>query len=149
MDILCVKDILAHFPGNVNHGYSEHPEQLVHILNLRRLRRKIMHKQTSRLYLHTCADPHPRVHNWCLPRYGCSGLGAAVVGLCLGYHQVVLAGCPLDEKGHYYDAPWVKTSLERQFPGKDPRLWADVARKVFDGKVKSLSGRTKDLLGGP
>jgi hypothetical protein len=151
MDILCVKDILAHFPGSVLHGYSTHPGQLKHIVNLRRSRRKIMAKQTTPIFLHSGDEQGPGVHCWRIPAYGCSGLSATVIGLLLGYHHIVLAGCPLDESGHYYDAPWMKTSLERQFPSGPggPKLWETVAREVFDGKVKSLSGRTKELLGGP
>lgn len=149
MDVMCVKDILIHFHADVNHGFSEHPDQLIHCLALRRLRRKIAAKQTSRIFLHAPFEGFESVHGWQIKHYGCSGLGAAVVGLCLGYKEIVLAGSPLDDSGHYYDAPWMKTSLARQFPGDAPKVWLGVARHVFKGRVKSLSGRTKELLGGP
>jgi len=92
------------------------------------------------------------VHNWNLPKYGCSGLSACVVGVALGYHKVILAGSPLLDNGHFYDPPWRKTTLERSFPDTPkggPKLWRKVNDEVFEGRVKSMSGRSRDLLGGP
>lgn len=151
LDILCVKDALIHFPGNVDHAYSEHPDQLVLMSRLRRTRRKIMAKQDHKWRLHTACEDFHAVHNWGMPRFGCSGMGATMVGLLLGYHQVVLAGIHLDDSGHYYDPHWQITSFARQYRDKDgaPRVWKGMSEKYFDGKVKALSGRLAEFLGEP
>jgi len=151
MDVLCVKDALVYFPGNVNHTFSEHPDQLPILSQLRKARRKTIRHQTTKLRHHTSGalGDVPHVHAWKLPNYGCSGLSACIVGVLLGYEKIVLAGSPLTDEGHFYDPPWVKTSLERSFPGETPKIWKKMADEVFKGKVKSLSGRTKELLGGP
>lgn len=151
LDIMCVKDTLVHFPGNVDHAFSEHPDQLRLLSQLRRARRKIMAKQERSVCLHSSHEGDSYIHNWNIPRFGCSGMGATIIGVLLGYHQIVLAGIHLDDSGHYYDPHWVKTSFGRQYLDKDdaPRLWSDMEKHYFKGKVKALSGRLKEYLGGP
>lgn len=151
MDILCVKDAIIHFPGNVHHGFGEHPDQLMLLRGLRRARRKIMAAQTTQLRLHTSKSDHEKVHGWGIPQFGCSGMGAALIGVLMGYEQVVLAGVHLDNSGHYYDPHWMKTTFDTQYRDVDgaPRVWKGVNERYFKGKVKALSGRLAEYLGEP
>ena len=63
---------------------------------------------------------------------GSSSLLAAVQGLQLGYPRVVLAGVPLNGR-YFFD-------FIRQWISEFPRL---------EGRVKSMSGATWAMLGGP
>ncbi len=83
---------------------------------------------------------------WPWTKHGTSGLGAILTALALGYEEIVLCGMPLDESGHNGEPPWRKCGFLNEVPDADPhwRLAIDLA---FGGKVKSMSGRTKEWLG--
>jgi len=87
---------------------------------------------------------------------GTSGLGACRVGLMLGYDDITLCGIPIDNSGHFFDPSWEKTNFQREIATKGGRIrgdgrrfWVNAKEKYFDGKVKSMSGYTKLLLGAP
>jgi len=77
---------------------------------------------------------------------GNSALFAASVGVKLGFNKIVLAGCPLDDLGHWYDRN-EKDNWPRWTPAARNR-WQEFAAK-HDGKVKSYSGITRDYFGMP
>ena len=76
---------------------------------------------------------------------GTSSLFGVFVAHRLGYRAIVLAGCPMDGSGHYYDAPGA--SYHRL-----DSMWEAWERAAAAGDlvgVTSLSGRTRELLGAP
>jgi len=77
---------------------------------------------------------------------GTSALFGAKIGVAMGYTKIVLAGCPLDNSGHYWEDPTRVGTLGCEAIGM---VWQDAARMYLKDKVKSMSGRTKDLLGEP
>lgn len=75
-------------------------------------------------------------------RFGTSGLYAVGLALFLGAERVVLAGCPMDTGTHYYDTGVLN-------PLDDHRnVWRDML-PTLRGRVTSLSGWTRELLGSP
>lgn len=77
---------------------------------------------------------------------GTSGLFAVFIGLLLGYDEIVLAGIPMNGAGHYFDPHWYGSN----FDDKATKLvWEWSKTNVFEGRVTSLSGWTKELLGAP
>lgn len=74
---------------------------------------------------------------------GSSGLLAVTVAMWLGYEKIILCGVPLDKKACHYDDkdPWMDAPRYRSAWTK--RL------KLLKGRVKSLSGWTKEILGAP
>lgn len=80
-------------------------------------------------------------HVWGGPLGGTSGLFATRVALALGYEEVVLCGIPMDGSGRFYDPPWKQ--------GGNLGTMAEWERfaPVFNGRVRSMSGRTRELLG--
>jgi hypothetical protein len=75
---------------------------------------------------------------------GSSALFAVFVGLALGYNPVILAGCPLDNSPPFYGKPGTEQAT---FAGCI-KGW-EQSVKLFNGRVKSMSGRTRELLGAP
>ena len=151
-DVLAIKDAIVHYPDPVHHGFSQHADQLLHFIEIRKMRNPSVRRQANEIMAHTSNDrQYPGVHAWNLPGHGTSSLGAVYVGLALGYGRIVLCGCPLDDGGHYYDPPWVKTHFVKRIPDRSagPRHWEHAAKCVFKGRVKSMSGRTRELLGAP
>lgn len=74
---------------------------------------------------------------------GTSALFATFVALGLGFDPVILAGVPLDNSPYFCGPPH---STQRNFEGCI-KYWKRNLT-LFNGRVKSMSGRTKELLGG-
>lgn len=81
---------------------------------------------------------------WEGPLTGTSGLFAVRIGLALGYDEIALCGMPLDGLGRFYDAPW---NHGPDLNVVDMSEWEKFL-PVFKGRVRSMSGRTRELLGG-
>jgi hypothetical protein len=75
-------------------------------------------------------------------RHGSSALYAVGLGLLLGGKRIILAGCPLDGGPHYYDEP-NHIDVEAY---RDPWMRC---KGLIQGRVFSMSGWTKELLGPP
>jgi len=78
--------------------------------------------------------------------HGSSALFGVLVALELGYTRIVLAGCPMDSKGHWYfptinEGPiWTAESYQAWF-----EFTLDPRKRL----VRSMSGYTEILLGAP
>jgi hypothetical protein len=140
-EIMALNDMIMHFPGPLKHAYSNDVKMLANWIKARRTRYVMDWGQTN---AHSCHG------GWPWPGHGTSSLNAIYTGLALGYDEILLAGVPLDDSGHYWEAPWLRSNFTKEVSNRDGeiRFWANAARNVFDGKVKSLSGRTKELLNG-
>ena len=88
---------------------------------------------------------HP-TYQWHIHRDGgTTGLFAVLIGLLMGYDKIILAGCPTDASPRYFeDIPHPQFGLDTI---KDE--WLRARDAVFNGKVKSLSGRSREWLGEP
>lgn len=148
MDIMTLNDMVMHWPGVVKHAYSNDHRMLPQWVNARRPRYVIDYGQG--IVTHTCQTGASTMKVWPWPGHGTSGLNACYTGLALGYERIILAGVPLDDSGHYWQAPWESSNFNNEVSDRDgePRFWANAKRTVFDGRVVSLSGRTRELLGG-
>lgn len=144
-DIMCVNDIIMHLPYRINHAYSNDHYMLPNWISARRPRYKKDFEEN--ILVHTCQTGGGIVWPW--PGHGSSGLNAVYTGLALGYTEIVLAGIPLDDSGHYFDPPWVKTNFVKEVGLRDGEIkyWSNAQKHIFNGRVRSLSGRTKELLG--
>lgn len=77
--------------------------------------------------------------------HGSSSLFAVLTCLEMGYKRIILAGCPLDAKGHWY---FPKTTGP-MWDGQSYRVWLDFAARPEAKRVKSFSGYTALMLGVP
>ena len=78
--------------------------------------------------------------------HGSTSFFAVLVGLELGYKRIVLAGCPLDSKGHWYfpDEDWGP-----KWTGETYQVWFEFTLDERKRKCRSMSGYTEILLGRP
>lgn len=79
---------------------------------------------------------------------GTSGLFATRIALAMGYKKVILTGIPLDAQLHFHDYPRVGNcnwALDRHLS----IAWEKSVQEEFQGRVRSMSGRTKGWLGEP
>lgn len=105
----------------------------------------------EKIYLHTTGAGTKEMHKWQINGNGTSALPASHIGLLIGYDEVVLCGCPLDDSGHFFDPPWITSRFTREVPtiqhkGEDVLAYWVEASRVWKGRVTSMSGRTKELL---
>lgn len=138
-DYMAVNDVGMHFPGFLNHWYSNDVEMLRRWASARRPGYNLNFET------HSC-NPGVKHHHH-LTGNGTSSLNAVVVGKRLGYEKIILCGIPLDDSGHYFDPPWIKTNFSNEVPrdGDQIKFWS---QQDLRG-VYSMSGRTRELLGGP
>ena len=85
---------------------------------------------------------------------------AALIGLHLGYEPIVLCGCPMDGSGYSFDEASGPYPTACQRVG-DPKMqnrrtivryrerMKQLAETTFKGRVRSMSGYTKEVLGSP
>ena len=100
-------------------------------------------KPTRRAMTHS-DEKNPEVQQvWPMSqaRSGTSGLFAAKVAVLLGYDPVILCGIPMDGSGRFYDRPGF---IGNTIDGLEE--WERCA-PIFDGRVRSMSGHTRELLG--
>lgn len=104
---------------------------------------------------------YPSVTDWWGPEVstGATSAGkAARIGLRMGFDEVILCGCPLDGSGYAEADAKVPHDCHRVGdPAKQDRLSVKgykrrmqrLAETEFKGRVFSMSGYTRDLLGLP
>ena len=145
--VMCVNEMIMFYPSVVNHAYSNNHAFLPKWVDTRR----DQYQTRYECKIKTHSNKTGGQYTWPWPGHGTSSLNAVYTGLALGYDQIWLCGVPLDDTGHFWEAPWEKTNFVREVADRDGEIkyWGNAARNIFDGKVKSLSGRTKDLLGSP
>lgn len=142
-DLMTINVATVIIPLKIQHVYSNHAESIQAWIDGRCARWKRQCKPIG----HTGNRNHRGNVFWGTPMQGTSALNACIVGHLMGYQRIVLCGVPLDDEGHVYDPPWNKTSFTKEVPdrGDALRFW-DMAKAL--GNVSSMSGRTKQYLGG-
>jgi hypothetical protein len=158
VEVIAINNMIMHFKGRVHHGISLHPEEPP----LWRQLRWTNQCEESYVVTHSHRFPthikhpsgefkteHGLDYIWVIEggRGGSSGLFACMVGLALGYDKIILAGIPIDGTGHFFDPPG---KVVNQFLGQNIKEeWDNANLNYFKGRVKSMSGRTKEWLGYP
>lgn len=144
-DMMTLNKLVQVFPGNIEHTYSNHIECLKTALASRReeYRKDFIEPRNS----HSCFAGMQ--WKWPWSGHGTSALGACLAALAMGYSEIMLAGIPMDDKHHNGEPDWRRCVFEtKDRVSENERIKAhwDKAMKVFDGKVRSLSGRTREWL---
>ena len=78
------------------------------------------------------------------PWSGSTALFAVYVALEMGFQKIVLAGCPLDSKGHWFYPP---EELGPIWTEETYKAWRDFSKTPEADRVRSLSGFTRETLG--
>lgn len=147
---MTINKMVEVFPGSIEHCYSNEAESLIAFVAARR--REYRLEFSGPQHMHSCN----RGVQWRWPwrGSGTSALGACLTSICLGYEETVLAGIPLDDSPHNGEPSWrsCKFSSEAESTKSGRTInhhWKAARDLVFDGKITSLSGRTKEWLGEP
>jgi hypothetical protein len=76
---------------------------------------------------------------------GTSGLFATQIALKLGYEKIILCGIPINNSRRFYDSP----NHHFKYEGISQQEPWQIASRKFDDRVRSMSGKTAELLGTP
>lgn len=142
-DVLAISDIGIYFPGDLTHWVTCHPNI---IAGGRLIRDQRKDHQDFLVHIPDYAVPKVGDYVWTIPKLaGTSGMFGILVGIGLGYKKIILAGVPLTRSGHFWNP-----TIQIGFDKKGIRLsWEKTSEQVFEDRVRSLSGWTKELLGEP
>ncbi len=149
--VIAINNMILHYKGRVHHGVSMHPEEP----NLWRSLRPYYQGEESHVTTHGYRKHEKMGLSECDYVWGniegagggTSGILAVMIGLALGYDEIILAGVPLDNDGHFYDPPSLKLNI---FNSDFLKMeWTNTANNYFQGRVKSMSGWTREFLGAP
>jgi hypothetical protein len=144
-DRMALNDAMTHYPDRLDHGVSLHAD-MMHGFAFKQFY-KGAHNPWPIMQTHAHIPNYAVQHVWPLRRDGgTSGLFAIYISLLMGYERIILAGIPYDGNQHFYEPPWMADSF---YTRDDVQKEFMQAIPFFKGKVKSLSGKTKDWLGEP
>lgn len=151
-DVFAVNHTALLHTRPIDHFGTIHHKTVEYVMKMRRLE----HKLESHVYAHsvspaTCVDQH-----WPFAiSGGTSGLLCTMIAVCLGYDDIALAGIPMDGTGKFYQSPHMQSEYggnARWDYGCTSAIgtWQQVVllSERFRKCVRSVSGRTKGILGG-
>ena len=148
-DILTVNKLVETMPAVIEHCYSNEINLLEKFIAARRFE----YRREFGPPRHIHCRNHGGGWNWPLGGHGTSGLGAVLIAVGLGYERIVLCGMPLTDTHHNGEPPWRNTSFTREVAdtvgGGMPKVWGLAKKLAFHGRVRSMSGRTREWLGAP
>ena len=146
-DRMAVNEAMIHYPERLDHGVSLHADQMYGLAFKQFFHGA--HKGWPVIQTHAHIPNHAVKYVWPLTRDGgTTGLFAVLVALLMGYDRIILAGSPVDDSpAFYHPAPYPKDlSYGRQIIRDE---WQRAIDGCFGGRVKSLSGWTREQLGEP
>lgn len=141
--VLVLNDIGIYFPGYMEHWATCHPN----IINGGQKVRD-QHRDHKDFVTHIPDYAVPKIpgYIWTIPKLaGTSGMFGVLIGLGLGYKRIILAGIPLTCTAHFW-YPSVPVKMDKKGIRQS---WERISNLIFEGRVRSLSGWTKELLGEP
>ncbi len=142
---MAVNDIGAYWQGELHHWLTLHPNYMPGWMKFR-----MGHNFGLGHGVETHSNkPWEGIDNvWAIANSGGSGgLFACLVALALGYNRIILAGMPIDESRHFFDAPWYHGVPLNGRPQE--MVWNEARDREFKDRVRSMSGRTRQWLGHP
>lgn len=150
-DLMAVNEAGIYIPARPQHWVSLHPEKFQWMLPLRRdvsFGPAGLHVGVP-IHTHSVRACAGVMHVWPTSyvsvRDGGSGLAACRIALGLGYEVGILAGMPIDGSRHFFDPPGPQGLDFGVYLG----AFRAAARNEFRGRIRSMSGKTRELLGAP
>ncbi len=139
-------NLMVLFLPRVDHAVSHHGEALVHLVAHRRLDVSLSAAARATPPMTHSSQPAAGIDRiWRELRAGDSGLLATRVALALGFERVVLVGVQINALLNLYSDPY---GPQFDFGTHYRHVWEGCVHE-FAGRVTSMSGYTRHLLGAP
>jgi len=147
--VFAVNDAGWIYHGHIDHWVTLHWERMEHWRKQRPESCGMDYETWCRTTVHTRGakvKPTHYAEMW-VPKAGTSAFFAVQIALKLGHAPIVLAGCPMTATAYTdgagtWDGDWPQTEMDIHWPA-----WE--LHKDRLGDVRSMSGRTAELLGKP
>jgi hypothetical protein len=147
---LAVNAIGMFWPGELAHWVTLHPDYMVPWRGVRRA-----YRQIDEPGIVTHAFGHPSQKRWPgIDCYwdmdfggGCSGMFGCCVGLACGYSRIILCGMPMDDSPYFFGDHENRNKVFLQH--SETCAWQTAIDRFFNGRVRSMSGRTRIWCGEP
>jgi hypothetical protein len=144
--VMAINDMCAHYPYKLDHCVSLHPKLLI----AAKLIREARLLNTS--YISHTIEGQPDANEadlvWTISGMcGSSAMFACILGIKMKYKKIILAGCPLDCSGHFFSKPGLTTHFGNSDSLK--LCWSRMKAEILLDSVRSMSGWSMELLGGP
>lgn len=144
--VIAANDVGCHWPRALHHWVSLHPDKLERWMQLRAAQQlsPLEGECWGRIRKSAVKVPYQCVEPW---PGGSSGMLAVQVAQVVGCTRAILCGIPLTASPHFGETheQFHKSWLAANGHWK---AWPKQKDKM-EGWVRSMSGRTKDLLGAP
>ena len=142
--VVCVNEIGVDYPDEIDHWVSYHGDLLARLV---KRREKLGLPNAKKLWMGLAKSRKaPKGIKHHPNKGGSSGLMATWIALDNDATHVILCGIPIDPKmKHYHDRDKGQVWKEAV---KYHRHWKETVNR-FNGRVRSCSGWTKELLGPP
>ena len=151
--VMAIKQSGLYLPFRFQHWAGAHGERFQYMVPMRRegyyfrgIKDGVrgVHAQKLGAKIHSDKQWPLVDYVWPCQLVGTSALFGVRVGLMMGFDEIVLCGVPLDNTGRFYEAPW-DAGIDLNVV--DMREWEKFL-PIMQGRVRSMSGRTRELLGG-
>lgn len=155
-DVMCINQAGLYWPDRFDHWAIWDSPLNVVLPGLRPYCRPIPKGRAQHMprfdgIVHTqqACDWSPHIAWRFEPSGGSTTLLACKAAVVLGYREILLAGCPMDGRGHFYDPPPEPLTELDNYWDMNAYGWGLALPALKAAGVRSLSGVTRDLLGGP
>lgn len=149
-DLMCVNlsAICFHF-RDIKHIVTLHHEQMKNFYGaamIQRANRETYPRKNKKILTHSIQAGSRIDLVWDIGNPGgTSGLFATQIALRLGYDKIILCGIPIDNSRRFYDSP----NKHFKYEGISQQEPWQIASRKFNDRVRSMSGKTAELLGRP
>jgi len=140
--VIGVNDVASHWPRDLDHWCTLHPEKLP---AWKQVRKQYGFPGDYLVWGRREQLVDRMIRPW---GGGSSGLLAVTVAYALGCQRVVLCGVPMTDTPHFHESFVHQRKGVWGSSNTHWRVWKMMEHRM-QGWVKSMSGRTKELLGAP
>ena len=152
-DVMCVGRSIKAYPGKVDHWAEVDADASNWVaMNLEKTHPDKV--RNGHIYKHTLGEHKGFDFDWDVENspwpmsevmwHGSTALFAVMIALEMGYKPIVLAGTPLDSKGHWY---FDREKYGPTWTAETYQAWFEFAAGENAKYVKSMSGYTMQILG--
>lgn len=134
------------YNGAIRHLVSLHQDRIGLFHSLAKILPEDRH---AHIHTHTHMKTEDAENAWPITiQDGTTSLFCVKIAILLGYKKIILCGVPLEGSHRFYDNPHQEYINNFGCPAI-AMPWLQAKIEIFNDRVRSMSGKSKELLGSP